>query len=50
MKQGLKKITFFVIAFFASTFFLNAKKEIAFAHEIPTSINLNCADNAVAPY
>ena len=49
MKQGLKKITFFVIAFFASTFFLNAKKEIAFAHEVPTSINLNCADNAVAP-
>jgi SpoIID/LytB domain protein len=49
MKQGLKKITFFVIAFFASTFFLNAKKETAFAHEVPTSINLNCADNAVAP-
>ena len=49
MKQGLKKITFFVIAFFALTFFLNAKKEIAFAHEVPTSINLNCADNAVAP-
>ena len=49
MKQGLKKTTFFLIAFFATSFFINLQKEPAFAHKVPTSINLNCADNAVAP-
>ena len=49
MKQGLKKTTFFLIAFFATTFLINLQKEPAFAHKIPTSITLNCADNAVAP-
>ena len=49
MKQGLKKTTFFLIAFFATTFLINLQKEPAFAHKVPTSITLNCADNAVAP-
>ena len=49
MKQGLKKTTFFLIAFFATTFLINLQKEPSFAHKVPTSITLNCADNAVAP-
>ena len=49
MKQGLKKTTFFLIAFFATTFLINLQKEPALAHKVPTSITLNCADNAVAP-
>ena len=49
MKQGLKKTTFFIIAFFATTFLINLQKEPAFAHKVPTSTTLNCADNAVAP-
>ena len=49
MKQGLKKIAFFLIAFFATTFLINLQKEPAFAHKVPTSITLDCADNAVAP-
>ena len=49
MKQGLKKTTFFLIAFFATSFLINLQKEPAFAHKVPTSITLNCADNAVAP-
>jgi len=49
MKQGLKKTTFFLIAFFATTFLINLQKEPAFAHKVPTSTTLNCADNAVAP-
>ena len=49
MKQGLKKTTFFLIAFFAITLLINLQKEPAFAHKVPTSITLNCADNAVAP-
>ena len=49
MKQGLKKTTIFLIAFFATTFLINIQKEPAFAHKVPTSITLNCADNAVAP-
>ena len=49
MKQGLKKTTFFLFAFFATTFLINLQKEPAFAHKVPTSITLNCADNAVAP-
>ena len=49
MKQGLKKTAFFLIAFFATTFLINLQKEPAFAHKVPTSITLNCADNAVAP-
>ena len=49
MKQGLKKTTFFLIAFFATTLLINFQKEPAFAHKVPTSITLNCADNAVAP-
>ena len=49
MKQGLRKTTLFVIAFFATTFLINLQKEAAFAHKVPTSITLNCADNAVAP-
>ena len=49
MKQGLKKTTFFLIAFFATTFLINLQKEPAFAYKVPTSITLNCADNAVAP-
>ena len=49
MKQGLKKTTFFLIAFFATTFLINLQKEPAFAHKVPTSITLNCVDNAVAP-
>ena len=49
MKQGLKKTTFFLIAFFATAFVINLQKEPAFAHKVPTSITLNCADNAVAP-
>ena len=49
MKQGLKKTTFFLIAFFATTFLINLQKESALAHKVPTSITLNCADNAVAP-
>ena len=49
MKQGLKKTSFFLIAFFATTFLINLQKEPAFAHKVPTSITLNCADNAVAP-
>tara|TARA_A100001011_G_scaffold384974_1_gene458307 strand:+ start:908 stop:3871 length:2964 start_codon:yes stop_codon:yes gene_type:complete len=49
MKQGLKKTTFFLIAFFATTFLINLQKEPAFAHKVPTSITLNCPDNAVAP-
>jgi SpoIID/LytB domain protein len=49
MKQGLKKTTFFLIAFFATTLLINLQKEPAFAHKVPTSITLNCADNAVAP-
>ena len=49
MKQGLKKTTFFLIAFFATTFLIDLQKEPAFAHKVPTSITLNCADNAVAP-
>ena len=49
MKQGLKKTTYFLIAFFATTLLINLQKEPAFAHKVPTSITLNCADNAVAP-
>ena len=49
MKQGLKKTTFFLIAFCATSFLINLQKEPAFAHKVPTSITLNCADNAVAP-
>ena len=49
MKQGLKKTTFFLIAFFATTFLINLQKEPAFASKVPTSISLNCSDNAVAP-
>jgi len=49
MKQGLKKTTFFLIAFFATTLLINLQKEPAFALKVPTSITLNCADNAVAP-
>ena len=49
MKQGLKKTTFFLIAFFATTLLINFQKEPAFAQKVPTSITLNCADNAVAP-
>ena len=49
MKQGLKKTTIFLIAFFATTFLINIQKEPAFAHKVPTSITLNCVDNAVAP-
>ncbi len=49
MKQGLKKTSFFLIVFFATTFLINLQKEPAFAHKVPTSITLNCADNAVAP-
>ena len=49
MKQGLKKTAFFLIAFFATTFLINLQKEPAFAHKVPTSITLNCAENAVAP-
>ena len=49
MKQGLKKTLFFLIAFFATTLLINLQKEPAFAHKVPTSITLNCADNAVAP-
>ena len=49
MKQGLKKTTLFFIAFFATAFVINLQKEPAFAHKVPTSITLNCADNAVAP-
>ncbi len=49
MKQGLKKTTFFLIAFFATTFLINLQKEPAFAHKVPNSITLNCADNAVSP-
>ena len=49
MKQGLKKTTFFLIAFFATTLLINLQKEPAFAHKVPTSVTLNCADNAVAP-
>ena len=49
MKQGLTKITFFLIVFFAVSFFINSQKEPALAFEVPTSVTLNCADNAVAP-
>jgi len=49
MKQGLKKTTLFLIAFFATTLLINLQKEPAFALKVPTSITLNCADNAVAP-
>ena len=49
MKQGLTKITFFLIVFFAVSFFINSQKEPVFAFEVPTSVTLNCADNAVAP-
>ena len=49
MKQGLKKTALFLIAFFATTFLINLEKEPAFAHKVPTSVTLNCADNAVAP-
>ena len=49
MKQGLKKTILFLIAFFATTLLINLQKEPAFAHKVPTSITLNCADNAVAP-
>ena len=49
MKRGLQKTTLFVIAFFATTFLINLQKEPAFAHKVPTSITLNCADNALAP-
>tara|TARA_B100001113_G_scaffold282425_1_gene237406 strand:- start:1857 stop:4820 length:2964 start_codon:yes stop_codon:yes gene_type:complete len=49
MKQGLVKVSFFVIAFFALTFFINLQKEPALAFEVPTNVTLNCADNAVAP-
>ena len=49
MKQGLKKTALFLIAFFATTFLINLEKQPAFAHKVPTSITLNCADNAVAP-
>ena len=49
MKQGLKKTTLFLIAFFATTLLINLQKEPAFAYKVPTSITLNCADNAVAP-
>ena len=49
MKQGLKKTALFIIAFFATTFLINLEKEPAYAHKVPTSITLNCADNAVAP-
>ena len=49
MKQGLKKTALFLIAFFATTFLINLEKEHAFAHKVPTSVTLNCADNAVAP-
>ncbi len=49
MKQGLTKITFFFIAFFAISFFINLQKKPALAFEVPTSVTLNCTDNAVAP-
>ena len=49
MKQGLTKITFFLIVFFAVSFFINSQKKPALAFEVPTSVTLNCADNAVAP-
>ena len=49
MKQGLKKTALFLIAFFATTFLINLEKQPAFAHKVPTSITLNCADNALAP-
>ena len=49
MKQGLTKITFFLIVFFAVSFFINSQKEPVLAFEVPTSVTLNCADNAVAP-
>ena len=49
MKQGLTKITIFVITFFATTLFINSQKEPALAFEVPKSITLNCTDNAVAP-
>jgi len=49
MKQGLTKFTFFFIAFFAVSFFINSQKEPALAFEVPTSVTLNCTDNAVAP-
>ena len=49
MKQGLTKITIFVIVFFATTLFINSQKEPALAFEVPKSITLNCTDNAVAP-
>ena len=49
MKQGLTKITFFLIVFFVVSFFINSQKEPVFAFEVPTSVTLNCADNAVAP-
>ena len=49
MKQGLTKITFFLIVFFAVSFFINSQKEPVLAFEVPTSVTLNCTDNAVAP-
>ena len=49
MKQGLTKITFFLVVFFAVSFFINSQKEPVLAFEVPTSVTLNCADNAVAP-
>ena len=49
MKQGVIKFSIFVIAFFATTFLINSKNEPAMAFELPTSVTLNCIDNAVAP-
>ena len=49
MKQGLTKITFFLVVFFAVSFFINSQKEPVLAFEVPTSVTLNCTDNAVAP-
>ena len=49
MKQGVIKISMFVIAFFATTFLINSQNEPAMAFELPTSVTLNCVDNAVAP-
>ena len=49
MKQGVIKFSIFVIAFFATTFLINSQNEPAMAFELPTSVTLNCVDNAVAP-
>ena len=49
MKQGVIKFSIFVIAFFATTFLINSQNEPAMAFELPTSVTLNCLDNAVAP-